>query len=180
MRERNFEFALQLLKQGKKLTRDGWNGWGLYIQLQTPDENSKMTRPYIYLVSPIGSTQQFGGEEKEHRVPWLPSQTDVLASDWTEVEDVKKEEVIRTELLFLEPHETIRGTAHFTSEVCPYKAPEQVKALMNHVEKRLGVITEVIANHMIGKTQLWFYTDNHKKLVEIEDLMITERIYSKR
>lgn len=86
MKESTFEYALRLLKQGKKLTRDGWNGKGLYVMLQVPDEHSKMTRPYLYLVSPAGSTNQFGGEDKEHRVPWLASQTDLLANDWREVE----------------------------------------------------------------------------------------------
>lgn len=85
MRERNFEWALSCIKQGKPMARDGWNGKGLYVQIQIPDEHSKMTRPYMYLVSPIGSTGHFGGDEKEHKVPWLPSQTDILSSDWTEV-----------------------------------------------------------------------------------------------
>lgn len=68
------------------MAREGWNGKGLYVVLQRPDKHSKMTRPYLYIVSPAGSTNQFEGEDQEHRVPWLASQTDMLATDWYEVD----------------------------------------------------------------------------------------------
>ncbi len=58
----------------KRYARAGWNGKGMYISLQVPDENSKMKRPYIYIV-PVG------GE----LVPWVASQSDLLSSDWEEV-----------------------------------------------------------------------------------------------
>lgn len=66
-----FEEALPGVKQGKKASRDNWNGKGMWIALQSPDENSKMRRPYLYM-SPID------GE----LVPWVASQTDILADDW--------------------------------------------------------------------------------------------------
>ncbi len=66
-----FSTALTYLKEGAKVTRQGWNGCGQYLALQTPDENSKMRKPYIY-ISPVD------GE----LVPWLASQTDMLADDW--------------------------------------------------------------------------------------------------
>ena len=79
----NFSEALEWLKQGHKITRQGWNGKGMWLELQTPDENSKMTRPYVYMVLPKGSTNQFGDETKDFdMVPWLCSQTDLLALDW--------------------------------------------------------------------------------------------------
>lgn len=85
----NFSDALELLrsKVGVKLSRKGWNGKGLFIQLQVPDEHSKMTRPYVYLTTPPRSTEQFGNEqgESEQRVPWICSQTDLLAIDWYEI-----------------------------------------------------------------------------------------------
>lgn len=71
----SFGRALELLKEGKKVARKGWNGAGQYIALQTPDENSKMRKPYLY-ISPVD------GE----LVPWLASQTDMLAEDWYTVE----------------------------------------------------------------------------------------------
>lgn len=76
----NFGEALAALKAGKKVARSGWNGKGLWCELQTPDANSKMTLPYIYLNYPTDAQNTPGA-----RVPWLASQTDVLAEDWTEV-----------------------------------------------------------------------------------------------
>ena len=79
----NFGQALESLKDGKKVSRDGWNAKGLWIELQTPTETSKMTRPYIYMTCPKGSTNHFGVQERDFElVPWLPSQTDILAEDW--------------------------------------------------------------------------------------------------
>lgn len=80
----NFGDVISHLKKlgGNFASRKGWNGKGMYIQLQTPDENSKMTRPYIYMICPVGSSNQFGETEKTERIPWLASQTDVLAEDW--------------------------------------------------------------------------------------------------
>jgi len=83
-----FEGALHALKTGFSVSRVGWNGKGLYVTMQVPDENSKMSRPYLYLTSPVGSTHQFSEDKNaelnrvEHRVPWLASQTDLLADDW--------------------------------------------------------------------------------------------------
>ena len=83
----DFSKALELIKNGQHLQRLGWNGKGMWIELQTPDENSKMTRPYVFMCLPKGSTSQFGDEAKEiDRVPWLCSQTDLLADDWQVVE----------------------------------------------------------------------------------------------
>jgi hypothetical protein len=79
----SFSEALEALKLRNKIYRFGWNGKGMHLELQIPDENSKMTRPYIYMVLPKGSTEQFGDAAKEiDRVPWLASQTDLLAIDW--------------------------------------------------------------------------------------------------
>lgn len=66
-----FGSALALAKQGHKIARAGWNGKGMWIQLQVPDENSKMRRPYLYM-SPVD----------DDLVPWVASQSDLLADDW--------------------------------------------------------------------------------------------------
>jgi len=81
----DFSKALSILKEGGTVTRAGWNGKGMYITLQRPDENSKMTRPYVYMTLPVGSTAQFGEVSSDQRVPWLCSQTDLLAEDWETV-----------------------------------------------------------------------------------------------
>lgn len=74
----NFGQALVWLKKGKAVYRTGWNGKGMWLQLQTPDANSKMTLPYIYIEYPKGHPAYPNGS----RVPWLASQTDLLAEDW--------------------------------------------------------------------------------------------------
>lgn len=80
----NFSEALTGIKNGHSLSRTGWNGKGMFIKAQIPDENSKMTTPYIYMICPPGSTKQFGEgtDGAEMRVPWLASQTDLFATDW--------------------------------------------------------------------------------------------------
>lgn len=67
----NFGDALAHLKRGGRVTRGGWNGKGQYLTLQEPDEHSKMTLPYIFISTVQGD-----------KVPWLASQTDMLAEDW--------------------------------------------------------------------------------------------------
>lgn len=87
--ERDFGVALQLLRGGDRVTRRGWNGKGMYIVLQAgyPDgipinENTSRAtglatgtvckfRPYLMMWT---ADQTF--------VPWVASQTDVLAHDW--------------------------------------------------------------------------------------------------
>lgn len=68
----DFGDALLALKAGFRVARRGWNGKGMYIELQVPDRHSKMQRPYIYM-SPVDGAF----------VPWVASQSDLLANDWT-------------------------------------------------------------------------------------------------
>lgn len=67
----NFGDALSALKEGKRVSRTGWNGKGMWLELQVPDAHSKMTLPYVYMKT-----------AQDDLVPWLASQTDVLAEDW--------------------------------------------------------------------------------------------------
>jgi Protein of unknown function (DUF2829) len=69
-----FGWALDELKAGFKVAREGWNGKGMWLALQVPDAHSKMTLPYIYMRTAQGDL-----------VPWLASQTDMLATDWVSV-----------------------------------------------------------------------------------------------
>ena len=71
----SFGSALLSLKNGERVAREGWNGRGMWLELQRPDAHSKMTLPYIYMKTVTGDL-----------VPWLASQTDVLAEDWFVVE----------------------------------------------------------------------------------------------
>ena len=78
----NFGEALFALKHKRKVQREGWNGKGMWLELQVPDEHSKMTLPYIYMEYPVGHVAYPNG----CRVPWLASQTDILAEDWLVIE----------------------------------------------------------------------------------------------
>lgn len=57
--------------KGARVARRGWNGKGMWLALQVPDEGSKMSAPYVFMSTADGKL-----------VPWLASQTDVLAEDW--------------------------------------------------------------------------------------------------
>ena len=76
-----FGDAVHFLKQGKRVARHGWNGKGMWLEVQRPDEHSKMTLPYLYLSYPNDSVNTPGA-----RVPWLASQTDMLCEDWVVLE----------------------------------------------------------------------------------------------
>lgn len=76
----NFGAAIEALKEGCKVARKGWNGKGIFIELQRPDENSKMTSPYIFIDTT--GLQTDNADAPKSRVPWLASQTDLLADDW--------------------------------------------------------------------------------------------------
>lgn len=76
-----FEVALNRVKAGKRQQRKGWNGEGMYIEMQVPDEHSKMTLPYIYMKTAQGDL-----------VPWLASQTDLLSEDWRGYKEQEEDE----------------------------------------------------------------------------------------
>ena len=64
-------WALDQMKAGGRVCRRGWNGKGMWLALRRPDVNSKMSLPYVYMKT-----------ADNHLVPWLCSQTDLLAEDW--------------------------------------------------------------------------------------------------
>lgn len=76
----DFSQALERLKRGLPVARKGWNGKGLLVKAQFPDDNSKMGNPYLYIdATKLGGTLN----------PWVPSQTDLFAEDWGVVVEVK-------------------------------------------------------------------------------------------
>ena len=72
-----FSAVLEFLKTGHKACRSGWNGKGMYIALQVPDEHSKMSLSYIYMRT-----------VSRDLVPWVASQTDLLSEDWNIISGV--------------------------------------------------------------------------------------------
>ena len=79
----DFGKALHELKCGRQVAREGWNGKGIFIEIQRPDENSKMTSPYIFIDTTGLQTENKAAPKS--RVPWLASQTDMMADDWLDV-----------------------------------------------------------------------------------------------
>jgi hypothetical protein len=79
----NFGQAVEELKAGNSVSRAGWNGKGLKLTLQVPDAHSKMTLPYIYMSYPsTPASETAPASYLNANVPWLASQTDMLADDW--------------------------------------------------------------------------------------------------
>ena len=60
----NFGEAIKAMKEGEKVQRYGWNGKGMFLELQVPNEHSKMSLPYIFMKTACNNN-----------VPWLASQT---------------------------------------------------------------------------------------------------------
>ena len=74
----DFGSAVSAMRDGDRVTRAGWNGKGMWIELCTPDGdwkdpdgNTYGRRPYIYMKA-----------ADDTLVPWVASQTDILAEDW--------------------------------------------------------------------------------------------------
>jgi hypothetical protein len=64
-------WAIKEMWDGVAVRRAGWNGKGMWLKIQIPDAHSKMSLPYVYMRTATGDL-----------VPWLCSQTDLLAVDW--------------------------------------------------------------------------------------------------
>jgi hypothetical protein len=79
----NFGQALEAVKQNNRIARAGWNGKGMYLSLvlagqwQVSKEVPGMSDPKLLTVPWIGMKTA-----DDKFVPWLASQTDVLAEDW--------------------------------------------------------------------------------------------------
>ena len=74
MEQTDFSWALKHLKNGARMCRMGWHGKGMWVELQRPTDESKMNLPYLYIRT-----------EELDLVPWVASQTDILADDWQRV-----------------------------------------------------------------------------------------------
>jgi hypothetical protein len=80
----NFGEAIEALKLGNKVAREGWNGKGMYLEYISATGWTKLfgnttdfqTLPWIQMKTADNKL-----------VPWLASQTDILAEDWTIVLD---------------------------------------------------------------------------------------------
>jgi hypothetical protein len=82
----NFGQAVEALKQGQKVAREGWNGKNMFLFL-VPGSTFKVNRPPLLGIYPEGTVVNYHAHIDMRTatgdiVPWLASQTDVLAEDW--------------------------------------------------------------------------------------------------
>lgn len=84
----HFEDALYLLKGGAKIARAGWNGKGMFIYLVPADEYPARTRAAAQHFGPMVPYRAYIAMKTANNevVPWVASQSDVLAEDWRVVE----------------------------------------------------------------------------------------------
>lgn len=85
----NFGRALEMLKEGKRVSRSGWNGKDMFLFL-VPGSTFKVSRPPLLGIYSEGTEIRYHAHidmktAQGDVVPWLASQTDVLAEDWGEV-----------------------------------------------------------------------------------------------
>lgn len=96
-----FDRALTTLKEGRKVARFGWNDKGMWVVLQKgypegiainrntaeateiPEGTVKNFQPYLMMYTADGEF-----------VPWVASQTDLLAEDWQWVSDANQYAVV--------------------------------------------------------------------------------------
>lgn len=86
MKVGSFSNALEMLKQGHRVAREGWNGKGMFLYL-VPGSTFKVNRPPLQGIYPKGTEINYHAHidmktADDQCVPWLASQTDMLADDW--------------------------------------------------------------------------------------------------
>lgn len=88
----NFGQAIEEMKKGLAVAREGWNGKGIFIAIASPNfcnshREDAMTQDFIF----IDTTGLITNNNKapKCRVPWFASQTDMLAEDWVVSHDMQ-------------------------------------------------------------------------------------------
>lgn len=85
----SFGYAVELLKAGHRVARAGWNGKGMWLFLIQGSNDIAKLHGYgfgEYIGEPTFLDAIFMRTVDNQLVPWLASQTDVLAEDWQIVE----------------------------------------------------------------------------------------------
>lgn len=81
-----FGLAVEAAKNGKKVARAGWNGKGMFLIYIFPYINDQYT--VIEKDGIVGTLAPYIAMKTADNqlVPWLASQTDILANDWHIIE----------------------------------------------------------------------------------------------
>lgn len=94
--EMDFGQALVALKEGRRVARAGWNGKGMFLFL-VAGSNFVVNREPLLSIMGEGALVTYRPhidmKDAEGKVvPWLASQTDMLAEDWVEVSPIAQAE----------------------------------------------------------------------------------------
>ncbi len=82
----NFGQAIESLKDGKRVSRSGWNGKGMFLFLVNGSNFIVNREPLLSIMGEgavVTYRPHIDMKDAEGKVvPWLASQTDMLAEDW--------------------------------------------------------------------------------------------------
>lgn len=94
----SFGHAIVMLKAGKRVARKGWNGKGMWLVLVRGTPVAELRKGTVYQeatgldvleILPHIDMWTINAEGRRAMLPgWLASQSDMLADDWTVVEEV--------------------------------------------------------------------------------------------
>jgi hypothetical protein len=81
--------AVKIMQNGGRVARAGWNGTGMFLFL-VPGSQFVVNRPPLLGIYSAGTVVDYHAHVDMKTadgtiVPWLCSQTDLLANDWSEV-----------------------------------------------------------------------------------------------
>lgn len=85
----NFSEALELVKKGCKIQRAGWNGKGMFVYYvpaasYPAGNNSNGTMKGVFPEDMVPYEAYLAMKTADDKVvPWLASQSDLLAGDWS-------------------------------------------------------------------------------------------------
>ena len=86
MEEHGIGWAVKQMQGGDRVCRSGWNGKGMFVFL-VPGSRFQVNRPPLLGIYPEGTTIDYHAHVDMRTsdgkiVPWLCSQSDLLATDW--------------------------------------------------------------------------------------------------
>lgn len=95
MNKLKFGDAITAAKDGKRISREGWNGKGMFVFMQVPSEigadivprMTSLPEPvkaeFVKRGEPLRYSNQFALVKQDNSINgWAPSAADALAEDW--------------------------------------------------------------------------------------------------
>ena len=136
----DFSVAIRCLKQGARVAREGWNGKGMFIFL-VPGSQFHVNRPPLLGIYPGEPLIDYRGHidmktADGSLVPWVASQTDLLAEDWVTVGESEGAMIVRCPIC---TKDAPAGSVHTCT---PTEAWRQATAQMDHYRKALEAIVK--------------------------------------